>query len=35
MCSQPTSKPPIANPMFVGIKMDPAEEGDQLRIEIA
>ena len=29
MCSQPTSKPPVANPTFVGIKMDPADAGDQ------
>lgn len=35
MCNQPARTPPNANPAFVGMRIDPAEAGDQPRIAIA
>lgn len=35
MCSQPASTPPIANPRFVGMRIEPADAGDQPRTAIA
>lgn len=35
ICNQPAKIPPIANPAFVGIKIDPAEAGDQPLTAIA
>lgn len=35
MCSQPASTPPVANPRFVGIRIEPADAGDQPRMAMA
>jgi len=35
ICNQPARTPPNANPAFVGMRIDPAEAGDQPRIAIA
>lgn len=35
MCNHPTNNPPTPNPALVGIKMSPADAGDQSRTAIA
>ena len=35
MCNQPASTPPNANPRFVGMRIEPADAGDQPRTAIA
>jgi hypothetical protein len=35
MCNPPAVIPPIAKPIFVGMRIDPAEAGDQPRTAIA
>lgn len=35
ICSQPANTPPTAKPRLVGIRIEPAEAGDQLRTAIA
>lgn len=35
MCNPPTLIPPIANPRFVGIRIEPADAGDHPRTAMA
>lgn len=35
ICNQPASRPPRANPALVGIRIEPADAGDQPRTAMA